>query len=137
MKNIKTKLLLVLVFAVAGIGGFWYVNASQDQTVQTIPDQSTNQSSTAQITRSADGRTIGYDGQEGKTALEVLRMLTDVTVQESSFGEMVTGIDGVVAEAGKEYWAFYVNGAYASEGAGTYQTSTGEKIEWRLEEIQQ
>lgn len=81
-----------------------------------------------------DGRVVAYGGEEGKAALEILRQYTEVNTQTSEFGDFVTGINGV--EAGEnEFWAFYVNGELASEGAGTYQTAAGEVIEWKLEAL--
>ncbi|MDO8265521.1 MAG: DUF4430 domain-containing protein, partial [Candidatus Saccharibacteria bacterium] len=75
------------------------------------------------------------EGQTGKTALEILQQGTEVTTESSDFGDFVTGINGNIADSSKNYWSFYVNGAYASEGAGTYKTTDGEKIEWRLEDL--
>ncbi|MCL2173889.1 DUF4430 domain-containing protein [Candidatus Saccharibacteria bacterium] len=80
---------------------------------------------------------VSYDGQNDKTALELLKDNHLVETKDfSGMGEFVTAIDGVAAEDGKNFWAFYVDGEMAMEGAGTYKTKDGEKIEWRLEEIQ-
>ncbi len=119
-------------------GGVTVYNAAQ-------PDTS-DQSSTEQIVESveqdmagvtigADGTTATYEGMTGKTALEILREGTEVGTEESSFGEFVRSIDGRIADEETEYWAFLVDGEYASEGAGTYETTDGEQIEWVLEQL--
>jgi len=80
---------------------------------------------------------ITYDGQNGKTALELLKDNYTVETQEfSGVGEFVLSIDDIEAEDGQNFWAFYIDGEMAMEGASTYETKDGEKIEWRLDEIQ-
>ena len=69
-----------------------------------------------------------------KTALEQLKAKHSVVTKSYSYGEMVTGIDGVVPDSA-HFWAFLVNGKMASEGAGTYKTKAGDKVEFRLEKI--
>ncbi|MDR3298317.1 MAG: DUF4430 domain-containing protein [Candidatus Nomurabacteria bacterium] len=75
--------------------------------------------------------TVSYSGIEGETALATLKDLCDVESQGSDYGDFVTGIDGVDADT-EHYWAFYVNDAYATEGAGTYKTKDGDSIKWEL-----
>lgn len=132
MKKIQVKLAVVLVAIVLGLGGFWVVRSNQDapQTKESYQSQTVQK-----LTVSEDKKTVSYEGQTGKTALAILQTLAEVKTEQSSFGDFVSGINGVEADSSKEYWSFYVNGAYASEGAGTYQTKNGEKIEWRLEQL--
>lgn len=79
--------------------------------------------------------TITYQGEDNKTALELLKAKYDVETQSSDFGEFVTGINGKAA-ASNQFWAFYVNDQMASVGAGSYTTNSSEKITWKLEQIQ-
>lgn len=88
------------------------------------------------INFSDDGKTVTYSGEEGKTALEVLQERTEVTTKTTDFGDQVTGINGVEADPDTEFWAFYVNGELANEGAGTYESSEDDTIEWRLDKIE-
>lgn len=78
--------------------------------------------------------TVNYDGVEGETALATLETHCDVTTTSSDLGEYVTGIEDKAA-SDENYWAFYVNDAYASEGAGTYKAKDGDKIKWVLTSI--
>lgn len=75
---------------------------------------------------------ISYQGQEGRTALELLKEKHKVETKSFDFGEMVVGIDGRVA-TDNEFWAFYINGNPAQVGAGDYQTKDSDSITWKLE----
>lgn len=80
-------------------------------------------------------KTISYDGQEGKNALELLNASHEVKTEESTVGIFVTSIDNTVNESDK-YWMFYVDGQLAPVGADQYTTKNDEKIEWRYERFQ-
>ncbi len=132
MKKYLSRILTV-VAAAALLGGGFIVLRSRDATA---PDSSQAVTkSTKVITFSTDKKTVSYDGQDGKTALELLKALATTETESSAYGDFVTSINGLKAESNKEYWSFYVNGAYASEGAGTYKTSDTEKIQWKLESL--
>ena len=125
--------ILTAVIAVALLGGGFFALNSRDDKAPTNVSSSTSTTKVVKI--SADKKTVSYDGQEGKTALELLKSLTSVETQSSAYGDFVTSVNGLKADSAKEYWSFYVNGAYASEGAGTYKTSSTDKIEWKLESL--
>lgn len=80
-------------------------------------------------------KTINYDGQTGKTALDLLKASHQVESQDSSIGVFVTGIDDTKNQDNK-YWMLYVDGRLAATGADQYTTKDGEKIEWRYESLQ-
>jgi hypothetical protein len=78
---------------------------------------------------------IRYPGQDGRTALDILKANHNVVVEDfGGVGEFVKAIDGVVPDS-SHFWAFYVDGQQAQVGADTYQTKSSETIEWKLEEI--
>lgn len=79
---------------------------------------------------------VTYAGEADKTALEILRSWCDIETQEVVGGEKVVRIDEV-AVTGSEYWAFYVNDAYANINAGEYLTVETDVITWRLEAVGQ
>lgn len=74
-----------------------------------------------------------YSGQDGKTALELLKTAYPNTTTKSSgsLGEQVMSINGKEAKS-NEYWQFLVNGTAATVGAGSYVTKSTDMIEWRL-----
>jgi|SRR3989344_3844189 len=77
-----------------------------------------------------------YEGEDGRSALEILKEKYTVETKEfTGIGEFVTSINGLKAEDNKNFWAFYVNGKQANEGAGSYKTKNGDIIEWKLEKI--
>lgn len=130
----KKKLIAVVaaIAIIAGGAGAYVANQPND----TASNATTAQTqTTSKIRFSVQGKQASYTGVVGQTALQTVQSLTNVDTKESSFGTMVTGIHGVVAEDGKNYWAFYVNGKYADEGAGTYKNKAGDKITWKLEDI--
>jgi hypothetical protein len=76
-----------------------------------------------------------YEGQDGRTALELL-LESDPSAAVSGEGEMayVTSIGGRAADDSKnEFWALYVDGEMATVGAGSLVTTTGQEITWKLE----
>ena len=74
---------------------------------------------------------LSYAGEEGRTALELLKARARVRTSTSDLGELVEEINGV--RTGEGYSLIYfVNGAMAKTGAGNYVTRTGDRIEWRL-----
>ena len=80
-------------------------------------------------------KTISYEGQNDKTALELLQEEYQVETQDSSIGIFVISIDQTANEDNK-YWMFYIDGRLASLGADQYKTQDGENIEWRYESLQ-
>ncbi len=111
----KKPLILAAIFAVALFGA----SCSSSSTTNT------NTVSTVTNTSSA----VSYAGQDGKTALELLAQTHTIDATTEGF---INAIDGQKPE-GRQFWAFYVNGAQASVGAKDYTTKTGDQIEWRLE----
>ncbi|MBD5788237.1 DUF4430 domain-containing protein [Cellulosimicrobium terreum] len=86
-------------------------------------------------TTSAESAGIGYTGEDGRTALELLQT-ADPSVEVSGEGDQayVVGIGGYTADESKnEFWALYVNGEQAQVGAGALETTDGDEIEWKLE----
>jgi hypothetical protein len=80
-------------------------------------------------------QTVQYEGENGKTALQLLKDKYQVQTKEySGLGEFVEAIGGIKPDS-KHFWAFYINGKLSEVGANQYQTKNGDKIEWKLEEV--
>lgn len=103
---------------------------------QTTSNTKPNIPQTAKVTpvKQAEPSTqISYQGEDGKTALELLKTHADVkTTKDPSLGEYVTSVNGNDG-GGKKYWLYFVDGKEAAEGAGTYVTKSSETIEWKLQ----
>lgn len=80
------------------------------------------------------GVIIAYDGEDGKTALELLKLRARVvTTSASGLGELVVTINGVGARNNNGFnLIYYVNGSMPKTGAGNYITKNGDKIEWKI-----
>lgn len=133
MKKILTAVGAIAIVGIAGLG--LYLGTQSNDQSQQAPVAATQQAQTIQI--SADKKTVSYDGVDGQTALASLQSLTAVETKSTAYGDMVIAIAGTKADESVEFWGFYVNGQMANEGAGTYKATTGDKIEWRLEKLQQ
>lgn len=132
-KHEKALIGMIIAALVVWVGGFliW-----QYVTQETTPKgNNTVEVRSKDIVYTNNGKQVEYFGQNDVTALEVLKRLSNIDTKESEFGTMVVGIHGVKAEEGKTYWAFYVNGTYANEGAGTFKTKSTDRVVWKLEEI--
>lgn len=78
--------------------------------------------------------TISYSGQEGKTALELLKLSYTVETKNSGGIEQVVSINGKrISE--KEYWAFMVNGIQQPSSAASYITKNTEVISWEVKAV--
>ncbi|RZU63360.1 uncharacterized protein DUF4430 [Zhihengliuella halotolerans] len=100
----------------------------------TTTSPAASETATAPASESAS-ETFTYEGEDGKTVLELL-LENDPEAEVSGEGEMafVTGIDGRAVDAdANEFWALYVDGEFAQEGAGTLETEDGQEIEWKLD----
>lgn len=118
------KIIAPAVAAVIVISGLSYAAFAGKHT----PSSSTSPATSVPATP-----TVAYQGQDGKTALELLKQQKPSTVTKaSSLGDYVVSIDGNDG-GGNKYWLFYINGAEASVGAGAYVTKSSDSIEWRLQ----
>ncbi|MDR4946878.1 DUF4430 domain-containing protein [Neobacillus cucumis] len=71
---------------------------------------------------------------ENETATQALKDAVgneNVEFTDTSYGPMLTGINGVKAE-GTQYWAFFINGVSAQVGPDSYKVQNGDKITFRL-----
>jgi len=85
---------------------------------------------TVQITERVT--TLTYQGQVGKTALELLESTAQTVKSGEGENAYITSINGVVADSTKEYWAFSINGEASPVGAGSYITKSSDVIKWKL-----
>ncbi len=74
---------------------------------------------------------IAYKGEEGKTALDILKARAKVRTSTSSLGELVEEINGMKSSE-HEHLLFFVNGEMSEVGAGGYVTKQSDRIEWKL-----
>ncbi|MEK7142901.1 MAG: DUF4430 domain-containing protein [Patescibacteria group bacterium] len=123
--GIGNVLAIIILGAIVILGGhFLGRGVSQNQTESKVAGIS-------EFTPVVE-KVISYDGEEGKTALDLLKQSHQVKAEETSTGVFVNSIDDTENQSDK-FWMFYVNGQLAPVGADQYITKNGEKIEWRYE----
>ncbi len=132
MKNALKFFALVLILAIP----LGFISSYRTPSKKTKPQTQVQGSQSRvievfQIIASSEAEKIVVD--QGITALELLEQTAQVKKQGEGKGAFVTSIDNLEASKDKkEYWAFYVNGQLSPVGAGSYQLSQGNKIEWKL-----
>lgn len=117
----KLIVAIVIILGLVGAGGT-FVALNNNKTVTPEVD----------LINKPEDNVISYSGQDGKTALELLKQEID-DVEISGEGEMafVTAINGIASEDNK-YWMFFINGQSAEVGAGSYITKNSDVIKWEL-----
>ncbi|HEX7963304.1 MAG TPA: DUF4430 domain-containing protein [Candidatus Saccharimonadales bacterium] len=128
-KILVTITLLVLLL----VGSATTLVAWRISDEKPAPKQAVAADHTTAAVKSAPITHLSYKGVEGKTALELLKQHARVVTKDSSYGEYVDSINGVVGGTSGKYWTFYVNGAQAQVGAGAYTTHSTDSIEWKFE----
>jgi hypothetical protein len=114
--------------------------SSQATTSQPIVKKSGAQDEPVYITvyQTVQGSNLNnpsYRIAENTKALALLKISHKVETKDyGSLGEMITGIDGNTARL-DQFWAFYLNGKLANEGAGAYVLKNNDKIEWKLNSV--
>src|SRR3972149_9844105 len=98
---LKTNILPLLVLAILITG---VVGAVISQNASPRPELTIQQSQTV---------AISYRGEDGKTALELVKKHAKVETKSYSFGELVTAINSNDG-GGKKYWLYFVNGKEAN-----------------------
>jgi uncharacterized protein HemX len=128
---------MIAVILVAGLGvAGWYLNTQGQQGVTDSTQQQTAATPTPVVTQgsesSSNSHEVSYQGEEGKTALELLQKNAEVEMTGEGEMAFVTTINGHKAKD-NEFWAFYVNDQQAAVGAGSYMTKANDQIVWKLE----
>ena len=133
-----SKVFMTAIAGIVAIGGLTFYVMQQSPSLSATSGASAGSlaKSSAKITVGEDKKVVSYEGQTGKTALQLLRSTAQVGTEQSTSGEFVTVINGVEADGMEHLWSLYSNGEFVNADAQTYQTTTGEHIEWRVEAVQ-
>jgi Domain of unknown function (DUF4430) len=135
----KNKILILI--AALFIGGFAFLSYSK-KIAQPIMEDA--QPEVAAIEESQPNQVKRVDElpkiellaeSDGQTAYELLELNHELEVKEYDFGVFIEGIDGIKGND-QYYWAFYLNGDYAEQGADQTVLKVGDKVEFRYEEVQ-
>ena len=83
-----------------------------------------------------DGTSRQYTVKTNETTVgDALSKVGLIAGEESTYGLYVKTVDGVTLDYNKDgkYWAFYINGAYASSGVDTTKIKSGEVYGFKAE----
>lgn len=121
------KKLLVSLLAVIVIGAGLYGLS--------LPAKNNPQGSKSNIAVKGE-QTIKYEGRDGVDVLTLLKENAKVEAQDfgEDLGAFVTSVNDV-ASTTDHFWFYYVNGKEGEISASKYITKTGDKIEWKFEEM--
>ena len=138
MFNIFRKLEIFVIVVIVAVIGIIYAfkqkpvvpttNLAVNSQLSTQPSLDTIPASQVPAT------TIVYPGQDGKNALELLKAGHQVVATHYSFGDMVTGIDGIAPDK-DHFWAMYVNDQFSQVGASAYVTKSTDTIKWQTDAV--
>ncbi len=141
MNNLGRKFEIFVVVAIIALIGIVYAFKQKPVLAPTANNQNIaqndNSNATADVTvpeQQVPSSVISYQGQEGKNALELLLAAHRVDVKHYSFGDLVTGIDGITPDA-QHFWAMYVNGQFSQVGASAYATKSSDTIKWQIDTV--
>lgn len=70
-----------------------------------------------------------------KTVGDALKKLNLIEGEQGQYGLYINSVDGVTADFNKDktYWAFYINGEYATSGVDQTEVKNGEVYSLRIE----
>ena len=130
--NKKTVIVLVAIVAVLAVlllGYFLFVNGNENHDLKVIS-----------VVIEVDEKTTYSIKTEGAFAIDALNELKEkersftFEYDDGDFGAYITSINGRVADDSKhEYFAFYINGEYASFGISEQTISDKDEIKLVLE----
>ena len=140
MKQFKNKLFasvlcMVLIVAMALSMTACTNNASDDANAGQEQGQAVEQSFAFEVV-DKDGNTETFNITTDKTTVgEALLEEGLIAGENGQYGLYVTEVNGIVADYNVDgtYWAFYVDGAYASSGVDTTDIVDGSTYSFKVE----
>jgi|GEM_PF-1944977 hypothetical protein len=145
MNNLGRKIEIFIVVVVIAVIGIVYAfkkpvlapTSNQNNQSQTSNNGTSIRPGSGEVpppTQQVPTMVVEYKGVAGKNALELLKASHTVEAKHYSFGDLVTGIDGVSPDP-SHFWAMYVNGNFSQVGASSYITKSTDTIKWEIDEI--
>lgn len=148
MTNFKKSLSLCLLLVLIAAMALFAVGCSDNRNLET-PKTDSIADTTAEVTVLGEGQNVfdfkvtDFDGKE--TAFEIhtdKEIVGDALVElglvegdEGPYGLYVKTVNGITADYDKDgkYWAFYVDGGYASQGVDSTEIESGKTYAFKVE----
>jgi len=138
-KNIFLSTLLIIfstlvLSACTGLGTIYNPEAETVKLEPTIPAETGSPTTDTSLTKlKADYEFTAT--QSGQIALELLKSGAEIeSTDYGAAGQFVTGINGLKGN-NEYYWAFYLNDAYAEQGASQTKLEKGDTIKFVYEAV--
>ena len=138
MKQFKNKLfasVLCMVLIVAMALSMTACTTTTDPAVTEQPERAVEQSFTFEVV-DKDGNTETFSITTDKSTVgDALLEEGLIAGENGQYGLYVTEVNGIVADYNVDgtYWAFYVDGAYASSGVDTTDVVDGSTYSFKVE----
>ena len=142
LKRVLSVVVLLMLVAALALGMTACTN-------DTVGETSSNSSAQSQPQKVGEGATeFAFSVTDKQGATKEFIVCTDKTTvgdallevgliegEDSAYGLFVKKVDGIVADydIDKTYWAFYVDGQYASSGVDTTEIVTTNKYSFKVE----
>lgn len=152
MKNLKRSFLAVLLVVLIAAMALFAVGCSENENIGGVDSTTTSQHPQ---TEAKDVKYMGYgehvfeltvtdhNGSESyfhihtdkETVGEALMELGLLEGDEGPYGLYVKTVNGITADFDKDgkYWAFYIDGEYATSGVDTTKIEEGKSYELKVE----
>lgn len=148
MTHFKNKLSLIVCMVLIAAMALVTTgcNSNKDTLGGSAPDSSMSQTETTVLGQGATEFTFTVTDAEGKetayqistdkkTVGDALLELSLIAGDDSEYGLYVKTVDGITLDYNKDgkYWAFYVNGQYASKGVDSTDIEAGSTYSFKAE----
>lgn len=156
-KNLKTKIILAILFAILLIAGIFALNiknkknseplnqnVENPETVNDNADAEEVKSDTAIKEIKDSNEIISYifngDETDANVFSELQKYAADKNIEikfnnNYAFGVFIESINGIKNGDDGKYWQYYVDGVLGDVAADKKVLKKGEKVEWRFEKV--
>lgn len=138
MENKKqevNKYVVPVILILAAIS-IWVFVLTPPQSTDVTPEEITNPKlQTTEIDEEIETYSFTADSNE-VNAFDLLSSQVEVNYQEYDFGIFVDGLDGLMADK-EHFWAFYVNGEFATKGVKQTTLQKGDLMEFKYQLIEE
>ncbi|MCX6785392.1 MAG: DUF4430 domain-containing protein [Candidatus Komeilibacteria bacterium] len=144
MKTLKFIVIAAIFFLAGFFLGQSYQPTADLNSTANQPAQPTAKT-VVYILQYASGQADEFQDVELKPGQTVLDVLKEITVKNKialatkdyqDLGTLVQTIGDKTNGQDNKYWQYFVNGELAKVGAGGYQLTGGERVEWKFIEFQ-
>lgn len=132
-KKQEFKKYLVPVILILAAVAIWIFALDSNKTV--TPEPRTITEAIGEISEQVEVYSFTSENDE-QNAFDLLSSQVEVSYQEYDFGIFVDSLDGLMADQ-EHFWAFYVNGEFATKGVKQTTLQKGDIMEFKYQLIEE